>query len=370
MNDNISSTSASNESRVASPWNNVDDLITYETFQKFNLYVQCLIKPLVLLVGVPSNVVNCVVFWRQGLRDRMNLCLFCLSLTDLLYLILVFVQTVIGPFVEFVDILLGKEIYYKCVVYSGWVSQELRLLSGCISLVIGVERCVCVLLPLRAVSLISSRTMGLLLCSVYVITQLGFVTSLMSFQVIAVLDSKTSKVLYWTTAPTDALKNYRSLFNIIQRVLLETVLPVSIFVVLSITTGITVARLKAAMLWREQTSSKGSDDNRGQQVALTRMLVLVSVVYIITALPYIAYTLVAVFVPEFNFGGKYQNSLFLVALISTVCSMINGSFNVFIYYRQSSRYRAVLQTLCCSNSHDKQKSLNCDTTVTSFVSKT
>ncbi|PVD27962.1 hypothetical protein C0Q70_10538 [Pomacea canaliculata] len=133
---------------------------------------------------------------------------------------------------------------------GGWVSQELRLLSGCISLVIGVERCVCVLLPLRAVSLISSRTMGLLLCSVYVITQLGFVTSLMSFQVIAVLDSKTSKVLYWTTAPTDALKNYRSLFNIIQRVLLET----------------------------------------------------------------------------------------------------------------SSRYRAVLQTLCCSNSHDKQKSLNCDTT--------
>ena len=45
--------------------------------------VTCGLNPLLLAVGLPSNVLNALVFKRQGLGDRMNVSLFSLALVDL-----------------------------------------------------------------------------------------------------------------------------------------------------------------------------------------------------------------------------------------------------------------------------------------------
>lgn len=58
------------------PWNNPDNVITHSTFRDIELVFNCVLDPLLWLLGVSTNVINCVVFYRQGLRDRMNLCLF------------------------------------------------------------------------------------------------------------------------------------------------------------------------------------------------------------------------------------------------------------------------------------------------------
>jgi len=39
--------------------------------------------PVVSLLGVVGNAVNVAVFFRQGLRERVNVCLFSLALADL-----------------------------------------------------------------------------------------------------------------------------------------------------------------------------------------------------------------------------------------------------------------------------------------------
>lgn len=42
------------------------------------------VTPLLYILGVPANIFNALVFHRQGLRERINMCLFTLSLVDLL----------------------------------------------------------------------------------------------------------------------------------------------------------------------------------------------------------------------------------------------------------------------------------------------
>ncbi|KAL8576474.1 hypothetical protein ACOMHN_049041 [Nucella lapillus] len=42
--------------------------------------------PLLFLVGVPANVLSAAVFYRQGLRERINLCIFCLAMADVVVL--------------------------------------------------------------------------------------------------------------------------------------------------------------------------------------------------------------------------------------------------------------------------------------------
>ena len=46
--------------------------------------------PVVSLLGVVGNALNVAVFFRQGLRERVNVCLFSLALATLYFLLYVY----------------------------------------------------------------------------------------------------------------------------------------------------------------------------------------------------------------------------------------------------------------------------------------
>ncbi|XP_025097629.1 rhodopsin, GQ-coupled-like [Pomacea canaliculata] len=351
----MSMSQASNKSLVQGgpepliPWNNPYDPINYHAFQQFNLISQCVIKPLFLLPGIPSNVVNCLVFWRQGLRDRINLCLFCLALADLLYLLSLIAITQIGPFAELVNELLGKEIYYKSVQYGIWFRSEMRTMSGCITLVLSIERCVCVYFPLRAASLMKTRSMAALLSSIYVITQGGFVYSFFRYEVTVKRNNMTNQVISWNLDLSTTHRSNYTLFRTLE-ILLLTVLPLCIFATICLATSLTIVKLRAAILWR-QTTSSSSSDSHAQQVMLIKMLVLVSCLYIVGGTPYVILLLLSAFLPGFDLGGRYQNSFLTMGVLAVIFTCFNSSFNCVIYYRQSSRYRTEVQAMyCCKRS--------------------
>ena len=96
-----------------------------------------------------------------GLKDRMNLCLFCLSLVDGMYVFSFYVASthclarVFRP---------DLETWWKWLInsYTVGIYRGSLLCSGCLTMIISVERCVCVFLPLRATSLIRTRTMAVI----------------------------------------------------------------------------------------------------------------------------------------------------------------------------------------------------------------
>lgn len=55
----------------------------------------------ICLLGILTNIVNCIVFAHQGLQDRMNLCLFSLACVDCLYLISAFILVSVISFLRF-----------------------------------------------------------------------------------------------------------------------------------------------------------------------------------------------------------------------------------------------------------------------------
>ena len=68
------------------PWNNPDNLVSLEMEAFAERLKSAIFLPLLFLIGAPANVINMVVFYKHGLRERINLCLFALSLADELYL--------------------------------------------------------------------------------------------------------------------------------------------------------------------------------------------------------------------------------------------------------------------------------------------
>ena len=68
------------------PWDNPDNIISFETEQLIRKLKDVVFLPILFLIGGPANVINMVVFYKQGLKERINVCLFALSLADGLYL--------------------------------------------------------------------------------------------------------------------------------------------------------------------------------------------------------------------------------------------------------------------------------------------
>ena len=88
----------------------------------------------------------------------MNLCLFCLSLVDGLFIIS---YSLSGSHCVVRVFRPDLQMWWKWLMHSylAGLYRGFHLCSGCLTMIISVERCVCVFLPLRATSLIRTRTM-------------------------------------------------------------------------------------------------------------------------------------------------------------------------------------------------------------------
>ena len=80
-----------------------------------NLVISNLV-PVVSLLGVVGNALNVAVFFRQGLRERVNVCLFSLALADLVVCTLYFLLYVYGVVTQFQFFAHPQEVRFPAVV--------------------------------------------------------------------------------------------------------------------------------------------------------------------------------------------------------------------------------------------------------------
>ena len=68
------------------PWANPDNIVSSDVRDITRRLKDVFFLPILFLIGGPANVINMAVFYKQGLKERINVCLFALSLADGLYL--------------------------------------------------------------------------------------------------------------------------------------------------------------------------------------------------------------------------------------------------------------------------------------------
>ncbi|XP_025085419.1 putative G-protein coupled receptor F59B2.13 [Pomacea canaliculata] len=127
--------------------------------------------PILLFLGIPGNVVSAMVFYRQGLGERINVCLFLLALADLVNVVILLLLYVenrvrkhVSPDTWFIAIYLGS------VRSVEWASHFLSAVIAC-------ERCFCVVSPLHAKRLLKTSTMTaiVVVCCVVLMAGMCFI---------------------------------------------------------------------------------------------------------------------------------------------------------------------------------------------------
>ena len=271
----------------------------------------------------------------------MNLCLFSLALVDMLFIGFFFL---VGSYCLVGEPRPEVEEWWKYFVLKYFTGpyRGFMISSGLLTTVIAVERCVCVTLPLKAATLVKTRTIAVIIVGAVVSLQIAFLLTPLKIGMGSREDPKSGRITFFLTT-TEFYSQYELLYDVVENTLIIIVIPFATFSVVTIATAITVVQLKRAIAWRHGSSSSSSSDVR--EVVLVKMLVVVSLIYITAAAPNIALGLARLLVPDFLSSGRYANIFLLSHLSELVLAEVNSSVNFFVYLARSSRFRQELRGL-------------------------
>ncbi|XP_059168541.1 neuropeptides capa receptor-like [Physella acuta] len=288
------------------------------------------------ILGIVANIVNILVFYRQGYDDSVNITLTALAVSDIGSLLtLQIFNIMINPWFMTLDIDVYVITFVELV--SFYPHNYFIRVCGFITAFASFERCLCVVVPLKVKQIITKRVsiatnifIFLFLClnlvPIYYVTYLGWTFMPIFNKTILIGMNKMDPYIVFGISYyfTDLFIPYFSFFVII---------------LCNIIIGI---QLNRRALWRSSiatTSKATSESFPSKEKKLVLMLQLVAVVFIVCLIPQSAVLTTISFVPELSILGNYFDVALLCTFISNFTETITSSVNLIIYYKMSSRYR-------------------------------
>ncbi|KAL8573562.1 hypothetical protein ACOMHN_047832 [Nucella lapillus] len=326
------------------PWSNPENLLPYPTLLLVYRVLGGGLTPWTSFFGVGVNALNCAVFFKQGLQERINLLLFLLACSDIVVSAFLFVST-IEYFTSQVE---GQfQINGPLVVLvtnHGSFIYGFVYVSGLISTLIALERCICITYPLVARRVMKTQTMavGVFVASVFLIVAIHF-ASAQKYQIICAYHPVLN-IRLAVHYPSDFYLQNKQLMDILNTLLNGISLPTFFALTTTISTIITAVKLKTAARWRQTTSSVTMET---KEVALTRMLIVVSCLFIGCTVPNIILRIFPMVDTEFRLGGRHQNALLVGVNVLYTANAANSALNFVFYWKMGSRFRAVLKDIIC-----------------------
>ena len=322
------------------PWDNPHNLVSMETERLFDRIKSAIVIPALFLVGFPANCINMAVFFRQGLRERINLCLFSLALVDLICLTEIFAPNAERIYTQFTDgEPMGPVLRYmvnnNVIGLYGFLYGSMFLYA-----IISVERCVCILFPLRARTCISTKAIAFVTVAGVLTIGFGRFAITAMYQVSCFREIRTQRIT-WKPNVNDYYFRNKAMISALDGLIYGGVLTVGCPVIVMIATTITAVKLTQVVRWRSQTSSSLSS----KEIDVTKMLIVLSIEFFVLSIPFIVLRIASVFEPRLRPGGVFSNAGSLLLGLSELCSYTSATVNFFVYCLTGTKYRKTLRDL-------------------------
>ena len=335
------------------PWNNPNNLISLETEQLFDRIKATVLIPILFLIGFPANCINMAVFFKQGLKERINLCLFSLALVDIMSLTLTFASYAERLYTQFTS---GERIglFHRYMVNNNIIGLfGIVYAPMFLSAVISTERCVCVLFPLKAQRCIPTKTIAfIIIVSVLVLVFARFAVTAM-FQVTCFYEMRTQWVSWQLYVNKYYFRN-KDMINALNSVFYGFFLTVGCPVIVLVTTTISAVRLTQIVRWRSQMSSSISS----KEIGVTKMLIALSIEFFVLSIPVIVLRVFPVFEPRLRAGGEFANSFHVLLGFAECFGTTSSSINFFVYLFTGTKFRETLGLIKRNSVPDRMKNSN------------
>lgn len=295
-----------------------------------NYIVVCSI---VAISGIVSNIINLLIFAKQGYDNTVNISLSGIAVSDICTLVSIIWFTICAnPLFDESDVSVAfSEILY---LTAAWPHCLFARITCIITVFITVERFLCVAIPLKIKNVIT-RTKTIII-----------VSSLFLSQILTAIPSYYTTTIDWKFFP-DKNRSMLALRRIQERehvesisFVLQATMQAGSFILLIFFTAVLLVHLNKQKKWRgSSTSETRKETISARDKKLVRMVVLIAVILIVCFTPgMVCFTAMAL-VPDFMMGGPYDNVFWVVWSFPFMFQTANSSVNIFVYYNMSSKYR-------------------------------
>ncbi|KAK7491774.1 hypothetical protein BaRGS_00017030 [Batillaria attramentaria] len=235
------------------PWDNPENLISQEVERAFDT-VTVVFLYILFLISAPTNIISMIAFYKQGIKERINFCMFCQSFADLSYMVFNFVFYSDRLYLEIAKgerrgmmSLFVLDNYLVGLYGFIWWSSFLTMVIAC-------ERCFCVVFPFGAQRVLKTRTMAVIILTAFVVIMAGFFVVGSRWGISCVFDP-TQNTTSLMTYPREFYLQNRHIIDVLDGLVYGLILPATFDLIVIVTTVITLVKLKRMTSWRESTSS-------------------------------------------------------------------------------------------------------------------
>ncbi|BFZ06849.1 hypothetical protein BsWGS_09888 [Bradybaena similaris] len=306
-------------------------------------------------IGAVCNVANISVFLLQDWRtNNVTLTLLSLSITDFLLLVscLVFdgfsiLQTAL-PTSSF-DFIAVK--YY----IVAWIVTMFSDISSLTTVLVSLERCLCIITPLHVQSLFSVRRTLAALALVWFLVGLSYTVlfSTLTLQWRNNLSLNSSKL-------TVVLSNERMTVEMGHNIAHTVILPSFCELTVAIYTVVMMVGLQRSSNFQKKSTQLASKHQSNLSASSTKYKKLVVVVCSISAIfiacntPTVLFIYCKYFIPGFSYGGVYSQVYMAAIYVVFLLFTVNASANFFVYCSLNRRFRDKLRDILrCTGSRPK-----------------
>ncbi|CAL1543373.1 unnamed protein product, partial [Lymnaea stagnalis] len=295
---------------------------------------------IVAVMGIIANVINIIVFYRQGLNSTVNITLTGLAISDLCCLItLLWYAVCASPVFKDHDVaIIPSEVQG---LTAGWPRACFVRITNWITVFITAERCLCVIAPLTVKKILTPKRARTVIGFIYVFTMLPLIPEYST----AYLDWKfvegANRTLFGLK-----FADYRSQFEGWTAKIYFIYIFLTYFPLIFLT-GVLIYKLKQKTKWRQQSTfdATQSENISSRDRKTINMVIAIAIVFIVCSAPSVAFVTVSFFVPGFGIIGQYADVFFVGWSFGLLFEGLNASVDIVLYYVMSSRYKRYFHEL-------------------------
>ncbi|XP_012946436.2 adenosine receptor A1-like [Aplysia californica] len=321
-----------------STWVQYAQIVSDEQWYIFQVVNAVVIAGLLSLFGVASNIINIVVFAKQGFQDSMNISLMGLAVADLCSLVtMIWISICMNPLFYFSELPFDStDILYL----TGSTPHVLFVkIATFITAFITFERCLCIAVPLKVKTIITPRRTKTIIISIYITIPILIIPFILGHRFEWVFDFTRNATILRSTYTAD-----REMLEAITFLALGVFATTFSFVFVICCTIVLIVKLNSKTKWRQATAAKSDRAAEGVGVKdqkVVKMVTLIAVIFIVCAVPPTLLFFYMAIDPSFRFFGVYKNLYLIFWTSSFLTETVNSSVNIFVYLKMSSKYRAV-----------------------------
>ncbi|GFR84997.1 chemosensory receptor A [Elysia marginata] len=289
------------------------------------------------IIGTVSNILVILTYKKLGFSDSINISYVALAVSDMGAVI-----TRAWGAMCIVFVLLNAQLPFNpddvAITTAFWYGQGFEKTTGCITAYISLERCFCVMFPLRV------RT---------IVTRTKTLTIIASFFVLVFGVSTLSHVAHqytWNFIPARnrtilGLESVKTPLYYTMRQVLFVYFGPLLYVPTLLTVWLCTIIL-AVYLKRSRQKFKGQiNQARDKETHAAKVVIAIASAFLVFTTPSVVLNLALIFVPGFDTRSVYARTALVLYGCIGLLSVFNSGTNLFIYIYTGSKFRETLRKI-------------------------